>query len=474
VPPYSRRAAAAVADALLAAVPLPADTQHVSEPPRAVAGKLGRPLNIDEPKDVDRYAYWSSTDRPEAMLSSLAKNGPFPKVQFSGSGSTAGTPESWFETLEVPLTLSLAGPRQLFVAAALDGSGRYAVRVDAVVAWHPTRPAQSLVPPTARWLEVRLTRPAYRALNPGEPSHPHVTTRSVITTDPSTVRTVARAVNELPVAEPGGGGVHCPEASVANAQGAPRFLLIFRSAATSSNLAQVRGRSGNAAPPSRRSAGAVEHPGGTLISMRALGAALLATGASTSALIFAGSAYALSVHVQRHVAVRQNVHITFHEHKLPEHGYYYAVIVLKPYREYTSNSPPPCSPSSNMFGTNYGYPQPNGVVALTPTPSKSLTEHWCHGGFYEGGIYAVPHPPPCESTYRAEANRTHITSARTATRAVLALSSPRGIRLPWTLTEARRKRREDRGTLHRQVSLSHAASADALSLRSLARSLNVD
>jgi hypothetical protein len=52
-----------------------------------------------------------------------------------------------------------------------------------------------------------------------------------------------------------------------------------------------------------------------------------------------------------------------------------------------------------MFGTNYGYPQPNGVVALTLTTSKSLTQHWCHGGSYEGGVYAVPHPPPCESTY---------------------------------------------------------------------------
>jgi hypothetical protein len=250
VPLYSAGAAAAVADALLAAVPLPADTQHVSGPPPAVAGKLGRPINIDGPKDVDRYAYWSSTGRPEAMLSFLAKNGPFPKVQNSGSGGTAGKTESWSETLEVPLTSALAGPRQLFVSVVLDGSGRYAVRVDAVVAWHPTRPVQSLVPPTARWLEVKLTTPAYRALNPGEPSHPHVTTRSVITTDPSTVRAVARAVNAMPVAEPGGGAVSCPMMSVANTDGAPRFLLTFRSGATSSNLAQVRGRSGFVCAPS--------------------------------------------------------------------------------------------------------------------------------------------------------------------------------------------------------------------------------
>jgi hypothetical protein len=75
VPLYSEGAAAAVADALLAAVPLPSDTQHVSEPPQAVAGKLGRSRNSeDSAKAVDRYAYWSSTAtagpraRPKAGL----------------------------------------------------------------------------------------------------------------------------------------------------------------------------------------------------------------------------------------------------------------------------------------------------------------------------------------------------------------------------------------------------------------------
>jgi hypothetical protein len=269
VPIYSQRAAAALADALLAAVPLPADTQHVSGPPPAVAGKLGRPINIDEAKDVDRYAYWSSTDHPEALLSFLAKHGPFPKVEYSSSEGTAGKTESWSETLEVPLTSALAGPRQLFVEVALDGSGRYAVRVDAVVAWHPTRPVQSLVPPTARWLEVKLTTPAYRALNSGEPSHLHVTTRSVITTDPSTVRAVARAVNEMPVAEPGGGEPSCPaEVSVAKTEGALRFLLTFRSGATSRNLAQVRGHSGFVCAPAGEAVAKIttpEDPRGVLL-----------------------------------------------------------------------------------------------------------------------------------------------------------------------------------------------------------------
>jgi hypothetical protein len=123
---------------------------------------------------------------------------------------------------------------------------------------------------------------------------------------------------------------------------------------------------------------------------------------SVTALNFVGAVVAaetVSVQVQRKVTARQNVHITFHARSLPEGGYYYAVIVLKPYKKYTRTSPPPCATSSNMQRTDYGYPQPGGEVALALTPAKSLAGHWCPGGDYVGAIYAVPHAPPCESSY---------------------------------------------------------------------------
>ena len=129
----------------------------------------------------------------------------------------------------------------------------------------------------------------------------------------------------------------------------------------------------------------------------------LLTASAAGALSLALSAMALaamaSVHVQRKLAVHQNVHLTFQARQLPEGGYYYGVIVLKPYRKYTRTSPPPCSTSSNMQRTDYGYPQANGHVALALTPAKSSTGHWCSSGSYEGAIYAVPHAPPCESAY---------------------------------------------------------------------------
>lgn len=131
--------------------------------------------------------------------------------------------------------------------------------------------------------------------------------------------------------------------------------------------------------------------------MRVIKSGLLATGASMATLT--GLAHAIPVHVQRTLAVRQNLHISISASKLPEGGYYYGVIVLRPYRRYTRTSPPPCTTSSNMRATDYGYPQPNGVVALALTPAKSKTQHWCPGGSYEGAVYAVPHAPPCESSY---------------------------------------------------------------------------
>jgi hypothetical protein len=178
------------------------------------------------------------------MLSFIAKKGPIPKVTYSSYGGTRSKTEGWFEAFDVPLGSPLAGPRQLFVSVELDGSGRYAVRIDAVVAWHKRRPANSLVPATARWLKVTITTPAYRAPNLGEPSHAHATTRRVITTAPATVRAVARAVSELPVAEPAGRSPSCPEESFANTVDAPRFRLTFRASASAGNLARVIGVSG--------------------------------------------------------------------------------------------------------------------------------------------------------------------------------------------------------------------------------------
>jgi hypothetical protein len=109
---------------------------------------------------------------------------------------------------------------------------------------------------------------------------------------------------------------------------------------------------------------------------------------------------AVVVHVQSNLSVLRNVHISFRPtDRLPLGGYYYAVIVLKPYKRYTQSEPPPCTTSSDMERTDYGYSYDHRTVSLTLAPAESSVGHWCRSGTYIGGIYAVPHPPPCNSTY---------------------------------------------------------------------------
>lgn len=129
---------------------------------------------------------------------------------------------------------------------------------------------------------------------------------------------------------------------------------------------------------------------------------------SAIALIAVGSAVAVAttqsdrvwVHVPPKPSIAGSFHISFRPtDRLPPGGYYYAVIVLRPYKHYTKDAPPPCATSSNMEKTDYGYPNTGRPVRLALTPANSLTRHWCRGGIYSGGIYAVPYPPPCNSTY---------------------------------------------------------------------------
>jgi hypothetical protein len=146
--------------------------------------------------------------------------------------------------LSASLASPLVGPRELVVTIVPDGTGHHAVRIDAVVTWHKRRAANSLVPATARWLRATVVTPAFRAWNPGEPSRVRGT-KSVITTDTSTIAAVARAVNELPLAEPSGRTPECPLSKpVQDVYDAPRYQLTFRTSARAPRLARVIGVSG--------------------------------------------------------------------------------------------------------------------------------------------------------------------------------------------------------------------------------------
>lgn len=91
------------------------------------------------------------------------------------------------------------------------------------------RPADSLIPGRARWLEATVTQ---RSSPLGHRSKER-TLRSVVATNPSVVQAVAQAVNALPLAHPEGPAPSCPVYSP------PVVHLAFRKTASSATLAQV-------------------------------------------------------------------------------------------------------------------------------------------------------------------------------------------------------------------------------------------
>ncbi len=116
-------------------------------------------------------------------------------------------------------------------------------------------------------------------------------------------------------------------------------------------------------------------------------------------LALASPAWGLTVEVQGKPTVHSSVQLQLSAPALPGGGYYYGVVVLRPYRHFTRAIQPACATSSEMRRTEYGYPPPDGRLPLTLAPAKSDTGRWCRGGSYEGAVYAVPHPPPCQGNY---------------------------------------------------------------------------
>ena len=235
-PIYSAAEAKSLAEALLAALPLPPKTRRVPDPPRAATQQLERELtraaNQDFAREQERVAYWVSEDSPHALLRFVTAHAPEAAREYtSGYGGIAGRTEAWSEVLSVPTTAALAGPRELLILIVLAPRRQYAVRLDAVVAWHLRRPTNTFVASSARWLKASVTQRTslLKSLSKRR------TLYTVIATDPSVVHAVAGAVNALPLAEPAGPFLSCPAITQP-----PRFVhLTFRASASSPTLATV-------------------------------------------------------------------------------------------------------------------------------------------------------------------------------------------------------------------------------------------
>jgi len=101
------------------------------------------------------------------------------------------------------------------------------------------------------------------------------------------------------------------------------------------------------------------------------------------------------------LGVEEKPSVTFRPQSgLPRGSYYYAVAVLVHYRPKGADAgTAPCAISSDMGLTEYGRPGGAKSLQLTLLPASASQGRWCAGGTYEGAVYAVPHPPPCNSKY---------------------------------------------------------------------------
>lgn len=123
---------------------------------------------------------------------------------------------------------------------------------------------------------------------------------------------------------------------------------------------------------------------------------------SLSSSLAATRSTPVSVKVPHHPRIAGDVTISFRPVKpLPSGGYYYAAAVLAKYYAKHLRAAR-CARASNMEQTEYDYPNRDQRVNLVLGPEKYLPPsgrvlhlHWCAGATYTGGIYAVPHPPPC-------------------------------------------------------------------------------
>jgi hypothetical protein len=219
----SGSSASTVAQELIRHVVLPAGTQPISSSRAVPVSLLRRPSGATPPApgEADQHRFWLSKDRPSQLLAFIREHAPSGSKQLEfGSAATNGQDDYWWMGLQVPRTPGYIARLQIAIAPA---AGRYAVRVDAVVAALSKRPPDTLVPPVATRLTLVVvgrgrTRPF----------------QSVPIDNREVTSEIASAVNALPVAKSGGPAASCPAGT-----GSVHVLLTFHTEKSTRSVATV-------------------------------------------------------------------------------------------------------------------------------------------------------------------------------------------------------------------------------------------
>lgn len=150
---------------------------------------------------MDEAAFWEAPGDPQSLLS-------WEQARLTGKGFTLGDaslgPPCWDREFDLPAAGVLT-IRELIVEVAGGGNGQTAIRLDADVAWQPSRPPGDVVPNVARVVTIsELAGGNPQAKRPPAP---------VTVTDTAVVGRLAALVDSLPVSPLSNEAVSCPAAS---------------------------------------------------------------------------------------------------------------------------------------------------------------------------------------------------------------------------------------------------------------------
>jgi hypothetical protein len=188
----ARRAAARDAQRRLEGLRLPPGAKQVSTAPSGSGDALQSPFSEPAtPNLIDLHAWWTVPGSPLEALSWIKKHPPSGStLKFEGSSENHGVTTSWDIGFVWPPIKGIAEGRMLLVTATTGAENETALRVDAQAVWVVPRPSSERVPAGSQFLDLTVGRP-------GKPQ------RRLSVTDPSFVKKIVAAINDLPIVQPG-------------------------------------------------------------------------------------------------------------------------------------------------------------------------------------------------------------------------------------------------------------------------------
>jgi hypothetical protein len=199
--------AAQAARDLLSHLVLPSGTVRTLRPPSSVNGLLStRAPGASFGLEADRYVFWTSHQSPAAMLAFVAhRDAPGALLLNSTRQEKQGHDYYWSEEFVLPAKAPLR-TRRLSVGIVRSGAHLVTVRLDARAVWRLPRPGYSLIPRGVDSVTITVAPPTKFAGHTMGSSR----LRPFSSRNATTVAAVARAVNNLSVAEPTGAAFSCP------------------------------------------------------------------------------------------------------------------------------------------------------------------------------------------------------------------------------------------------------------------------